>query len=351
MIRINRTPYPTSKNYGINDIEIDEKIFDKKIEQFDGFEIKNTSEIKFLDVFAEKKQDKSNFLAQNIEQKCNCSKTLEIQSNTQEPLQLCFVFDKKNQNLVEKTYIKVLPGVDAQVVLKFVGDFESLHNGQINLICEENSKVEFVALFDMGKGSNNFVSFSVSAKENSEVEFYIADFSGENSIQRFQSQLLGDNARCDLNVMYLADKKSVLDLNLYQQIFGKSCKAIIESVGALDGEARKNFKGTISFEKGCKKSCGEESEFCMMLSDAAKSKALPMLLCGEEDVEGTHSTAIGRIDEKQLFYIMSRGLSYEEALKLVVKAKYNVFVSKLFDEDLKKEILEKIDRKFEYEEN
>ena len=41
----------------------------------------------------------------------------------------------------------------------------------------------------------------------------------------------------------------------------------------------------------------------MLLSDKAKSKALPMLLCTEEDVEGNHSTATGKLDEKELFYI------------------------------------------------
>lgn len=351
MIRVNKTPYPTSKNYGINDIEIDEKIFDRKTNKFDGFSSKNVSEIKFLDVFAEKNQEKSNFLAQNIEDNCNFSKTVEICTDTKEPAQLLFEFEKKNTNLIEKMQIKVLSKVHAQIVLKFVGITKAFHNGQIDLVCENDSKVEVLALFDMGKDSNSFVSFGVSAKENAEVDFYIADFAGENSIQNFHSQLFGDNAKCNLNVMYLAEKQSVLDLNFYQQIFGKECRAVIETVGALDDEAKKNFKGTISFEKGCKKSYGEESEFCMMLSDRAKSKALPMLLCGEEDVDGKHSTAIGRVDERQLFYIMSRGLSFAEALKLVVKAKYNVFVSKLFDEDLKKEILEKIDRKFEYEEN
>lgn len=47
----------------------------------------------------------------------------------------------------------------------------------------------------------------------------------------------------------------------------------------------------------------------MLLSDKAKSKALPMLLCTEEDVEGSHSTATGKVDESELFYLMTRGFS------------------------------------------
>lgn len=351
MIKINQTPYPTSKNYGINDIEIDEKIFEVNSPNFFGFQTKNDSEIKIFDDFSKNNQIQSGFLDQNIEKKCNFSKCIEIETDTTSPAVFTFSFDEKNQNLIERTNIKVLEGVKAQVVLKFVGHTKSLHNGHINLICEDDSKVEISVLFDMGQESRNFASFDVFAKENADIDFYLADFSGKLSVQNFHSHLVGDESQCKLNTMYLAEKQSVLDLNLYQQIFGKECEVLIDVVGSLDDEAKKNFKGTISFEKGCKKSYGAESEFCMMLSDRAKSKALPMLLCGEEDVDGKHSTAIGRVDEKQLFYIMSRGLTYSEALKLVVKAKYNMFVSKLFDKDLQNEILEKIDRKFEYEKN
>ena len=59
----------------------------------------------------------------------------------------------------------------------------------------------------------------------------------------------------------------------------------------------------------------------MILSETAKSIALPMLLCTEEDVEGNHSTATGKVGPKELFYIMSRGFSEKEALKLMVRAK------------------------------
>ena len=71
MIKINQTPYPTSKNYGINDIEIDEKIFEVNSPNFFGFQTKNDSEIKFFDDFSKNNQIQSGFLDQNIEKNCN----------------------------------------------------------------------------------------------------------------------------------------------------------------------------------------------------------------------------------------------------------------------------------------
>ena len=82
----------------------------------------------------------------------------------------------------------------------------------------------------------------------------------------------------------------------------------------------------------------------MLLSENAKSKALPMLLCTEEDVEGNHSSAYGRINKNELFYLMSRGFSEKEAMKLLVKAKLTPIIEKIEKPELKQEILSQIDK-------
>ena len=81
----------------------------------------------------------------------------------------------------------------------------------------------------------------------------------------------------------------------------------------------------------------------MLLSDKAKSLALPMLLCSEEDVEGNHSSSAGKVGEKELFYIMSRGFTLKEAMKLIVRAKFNKILEKIEEEELKNKILNEID--------
>lgn len=85
----------------------------------------------------------------------------------------------------------------------------------------------------------------------------------------------------------------------------------------------------------------------MLLSNKAKSIALPMLLCTEEDVEGNHSTASGKVDAKQLFYLMTRGLSYKEAVKLIVKANFQKIIDRINDEELRNVILKEIDKKLD----
>ncbi len=62
---------------------------------------------------------------------------------------------------------------------------------------------------------------------------------------------------------------------------------------------------------------------------------------------GNHSTASGKVNEKELFYIMSRGIEYKDAVKLIVRAKFNKIVERIKNEDIKKEVLNEIDRRLE----
>ena len=146
-----------------------------------------------------------------------------------------------------------------------------------------------------------------------------------------------------MNTIYLGTQNQVFDLNYIAELRGKNSNINIDVQGALKETAKKHFKGTIDFKKGAKKAKGNENEYCMLLSDTAKSIALPMLLCSEEDVEGNHSSSAGKIGEKELFYIMSRGFELKEALKLMVRARFNNVLENIKNQILKEQILREID--------
>ena len=179
------------------------------------------------------------------------------------------------------------------------------------------------------------------------MELYNYRFGGLNSITNYYSNLIGENSDNKLNTIYLGKENQLLDLNYIAELKGAKSNIDIEVQGALRDNAKKHFKGTIDFKKGCKKATGNENEACMLLSDTAKSLALPMLLCSEEDVEGNHSSSSGKIGEKELFYIMSRGFELKEAIKLMVRAKFNKILENIQSEELKEFLLEQIDARLE----
>ena len=77
--------------------------------------------------------------------------------------------------------------------------------------------------------------------------------------------------------------------------------------GVLRDQAFKLFRGTIDFKAGSAGSEGEEQEDVLILGDDAVNQTIPLILCAEEDVQGSHGATIGRLDDELLFYLCSTG--------------------------------------------
>ena len=252
-------------------------------------------------------------------------------------------------NLLENIEIEANTKSNTTIIIKYISDFNEqyYHNGIIKVKAKQNSKTNIIVINMLNDKSNNFLSMENELEEESTVNYTIVDFGGKTSITNYYSNVKGNDAKANINSIYLGKDNQLFDINYIAELFGERTETNIEVQGALKDTAKKNFKGTIDFKKGCKKAIGGENEFCMLLSDTAKSKALPMLLCTEEDVEGSHSSAAGKVEEDILFYIMSRGISYKDAMKLIVKAKFNKILETIKDEDLKQEIIEEIDKRLD----
>ena len=67
----------------------------------------------------------------------------------------------------------------------------------------------------------------------------------------------------------------------------------------------KILRGTIDFRRGAKRGVGHESEDVLLSSPHARNRTAPLILCGEEEVEGQHAASIGRLDEAKLYYLRS----------------------------------------------
>ena len=235
------------------------------------------------------------------------------------------------------------------VVIKYSSEenVEAYHNGIIKAAVNKDAVLNVVVVNFMNEISNNFLAIENEIEDNGKINFYIVDFGGKNTITNYYSNIKGKEADSRLNTLYIGKDEQLIDLNYIGEIYGEKSNVNIEVQGALKDVARKHFKGTIDFKRGCKKATGNENENCILLSDKAKSLALPMLLCSEEDVDGNHSTSSGKVAEKELFYIMSRGFKQKEALKLLVRAKFNKILEEIKNEDLTNEILDQIDKRID----
>ena len=344
---LNQTPIRTSKNYKINNIELDIEV-PKKIKEFSGLTILgDTSNFNISDEASKIPLKYGNGLENQIFEKGN--QNIKIEETKTGTLYLDFNFNEEDHELIENIEIDANTKSKTTIYIKYMSDdnFECYHNGIIRVNAKANSKTNIVVVNMLNSKSNNLLSIENNLEENARVDYTIIDFGGKTSITNYYSNIKENGAKANINTIYLGAGNQVFDINYIAELFGENTETNIEVQGALKDEAKKNFKGTIDFKKGSKKAKGDENEFCMLLSNKAKSKALPMLLCTEEDVEGNHSSAAGKIEDDKLFYIMSRGLSEKDAMKLIVKAKFNKILETIKDEELKQEIVDEIDKRLD----
>jgi len=351
-LKLNETPVRTSKNFNINNIKLENIEVPEIVHEFNNVQIINNSSNLNIN------ENVSDFniayglhdnLTNLVKNKANKKIKLQVNENEDKEVQIEFKFDKNNTELVENIQIEAERNSKMTIIIKYDSeeDIKAFHNGIINVVAKENATVNIVIVNLMNKVSNNFMSIQNDFEENAKVNYTIVDFGGKNSITNYYSNLLGDFSDNTLNTIYLGKEDQLFDLNYIAELRGKKTNIDIEVQGALKDKAKKHFKGTIDFKKGCKKATGNENEACMLLSDTARSLALPMLLCSEEEVEGNHSSSAGKIGEKELFYIMSRGFELKEAMKLMVRARFNEILERIENEELKNQIIDEIEKRLD----
>ena len=343
-LKLNDTPVRTARNFAINNIELPVEI-PNKIKNFESVEITNSKSKIDNEVSNKELTYGIGKILEELVFK-NANNKIRIQTTKQkEDIKIIYNFDEKNLNLINQ--IEVLAENDANITIiyKSKTSKQCFHTGIIKTIAKENVQLNVTIVNLLNEETNNFEAIENTLYQNSSVKYTIIDIGGRTSVSNYYSNIIGNNANNVLKTIYLGKDKQIKDLNYIAELRGEKSNIDIDVQGALNDEAKKNFKGTIDFKRGCKKSKGNENESCMLLSNRAKSIALPMLLCTEEDVEGNHSTSSGKVDEKQLFYIMARGISYKEAVKLIVKSKFNKIIGTVQDGELKDEILKEIDER------
>lgn len=349
-MKLNETPIRTSRNFNINNIEIEDVNIPSKLKKFENVQILNKdANVKEDDSKVNLTYGLGEILENQINDVANKKIKIETPDNQTNEVKIKYIFDDKNLALVDSTKIVTEENSKSTIIIEYASnkEVEAFHNGVISVNAKANSNVNVIIVNLMNENSNNFLSIENSLDTGSKVNYTLIDFGGKNSITNYYSNLLGDNSENIINTMYLGKNNQLFDLNYIGELRGKKTNINIEVEGALKDKAQKHFKGTIDFKKGAKKAKGNESESCMLLSDTAKSLALPILLCSEEDVEGNHSSSAGKANEKELFYIMSRGFEYKEAMKLMVRAKFNKILNGIKNEELKNEISYEIDKRLD----
>ncbi|MBD7910568.1 Fe-S cluster assembly protein SufD [Clostridium cibarium] len=356
---LNKTPVRTKSWLNINDISLG-KLNIEEIKEFNNVTIKgevngvNIQKLKNNNLFPIYKEfiyGVSEELIKQGNEHFNNGYLITISESIKEPIILEFDFDKDNKTLIDNLIILGKENSKAEIIVKYksLDNSDGYHNGICTVYSMKNSNIKLVKVNLLNDNIIHFDSNVSDVDSLSTADFVSIDLGSKYSITNYHADLKADSSTSNIDSIYLGGNKKVIDINYIVTHTGINSKSNMNVKGALQGEAKKAFKGTIDFKRGSSKSVGSEDEYCMLLSKEAKAKAMPILLCGEDDVSGEHSASSGRIDENKLFYLMSRGLSYDEAKIIIVRAAFNPIIDKISDPNIIEEILEQVNRSLKNE--
>ena len=221
-------------------------------------------------------------------------------------------------------------------------------NDNINakiLLLNSNSKIEV----NIGKYANVSFDTLVFDKKDSIFKFNLA--SNANLCINYLSNLSSSNDlevnlngfHSSVNVKYLIVNKN--NNSKFNAFINHNCKETFSDIvnyGISLGNSKIDFDTTSKINKGMSKSVCHQLTRGVINGEKADILSRPILLIDEYDVKANHGTAIGRLSDRELFYLMSRGLTKEESYKLLLSGIINPIIKSLWNDDIREEALANI---------
>ena len=338
-MKLNKLELKTTNNFNINDIELDINI--PIYDDFKSYNISNNEYVKVNNI----NNKLANKIGLEFDKYYEINIVIPKDIKLSDPIVFSYIFENSDV-LVEKFNIVFEENSKADIIIKHVSldNGKHFHNLNVDIKSNKYSNGTVTYINNLNENSYNFLAIENDVYSHSNIKQNIIDIGGNIRLYNVYTNTY-EYATNDLNTIYMGNDKNIIDINYYLNNIGIKSDNKINVQGVLDKDSKKNFRGTLDFKKGCSKSIGEEIENCILLTDTCVSRSLPMMLCTEEDVSGSHGVSSGKIDNSKLFYLMTRGLSKKEAEKFIVKTNFNTILKEIPDNLLQEELDSIIDSK------
>ena len=184
----------------------------------------------------------------------------------------------------------------------------------------ENSNLDLVIMQNEHENSLHNSRFTIDLAANAQLRMHVVTLHGGELSNKFEINLNGKGAQCEVNGLYLASGKQRISniLNLSHRV--PECNSRQLFKGILDGEAVTRFSGTILVAKDAQKTEAYQANNNLIVSDYAKAYTQPHLEIYADDVKCSHGATVGSLNDDELFYMRSRGISMQEAKLLQQQA-------------------------------
>ena len=250
-------------------------------------------------------------------------------------------------NSLNSHIIYVSEGSELTLIEVFESDNkDNLLGLQTRVYVCENARIKLVRVNLLSESTDHFDDLGFHLENDAKAELVQLELGGKRSYVGVRTELVGRKSEYRSATGYLCKGDSLLDMNFVTNEWGKKVSSNMDASGVLLDNSTKVYRGTIDFKEGAKGASGFEKEDTLLFSPNIINKSVPLILCHEEDVEGDHGATIGRIDEKLLFYIKSRGIDEKAAKQLMTEAYINAVTEQIGDDETEGKVIKYVSEVF-----
>ena len=192
-------------------------------------------------------------------------------------------------------------------------------NAAVEIIVKDGAKVEYVSVQNLSQSTWHFAAHHARVERDAELDWVAGGFGSRGGKVWIQNDLAGQGATSRVTGAYFADREQRLDYDTFQEHIAPNTTSDFAFKGVLRDSASAVWRGMIRVEKGAQKTNAYQENRNLLLSKTAHADSIPGLEILANDVRCTHGATLSQVDREQLFYAMARGLTRQEAERLIVR--------------------------------
>lgn len=247
---------------------------------------------------------------------------LPVGKQLHQPVVIRWTFDA-SVALLSRTLIELGEGAALQVVEETQSGPGSsaagLLAGTTEVRLAKGSDLSFASLQELSGGHVAFQHRTAAIGPGAKLRWALAQLGSRLMRSRVDNRLVGDGGSVEQVEIVFGSADQLFDLTSYTRHLGRDATSNLLSKAVLRDSARTFLKGLVTIDKSGKGTDSFLGEYGMNLSKKARAVAIPSLEIDQPDCRRVmHSSSVGPIDESQLFYLESRGISPDDARKFIV---------------------------------
>ena len=248
------------------------------------------------------------------------------------PLQAYFRINAENIGQFERTLIIADEGSEVHYIegcTAPVYSSESLHSAVVELVAHKDAKLRYTTIQNWSNDVYNLVTKRAYAYEGATVEWIDGNIGSKLTMKYPGVYLMGERAYGETLSIAFAGKGQHQDTGAKMVHLAPNTTSKVTSKSVSRADGRSTYRGMLNVAKGA---TGVKSTVrcdALLMDDTSKTDTYPYMVIDQEDATITHEATVGKIGDDQIFYLMSRGFSEEDALSLIVNGFMEPFTKEL----------------------